>query len=192
MVFGNAKVEEAIAKAKVAALIHASDAAEDGCRKLEGKLRARRKGRRCPARWPPFSADELGLASGRENVIHAALIQGGAARTFLAGASRAERYRKGQRRSLCPAKWIGHGQGMSEINETEDKTVRGGRKMTLKCVGRWRPATCVRASATAAPSPFWSRRRSAARSAPRLRLSRAEEPKPKRRHSSTRADACQA
>src|SRR5207342_3414049 len=35
------------------------------------------------------------------------------------------------RRSLCPANWIGHGQGMSEINETEDKTVRGGRKMTL-------------------------------------------------------------
>src|SRR5678815_6179978 len=38
---------------------------------------------------------------------------------------------QGQRRSFCPANWIGHGQGMSEINETEDKTVRGGRKITL-------------------------------------------------------------
>jgi hypothetical protein len=36
------------------------------------------------------------LASGRTNVIHAALIQGGAARKFLAAASRVERYRKGQ------------------------------------------------------------------------------------------------
>jgi hypothetical protein len=43
-----------------------------------------------------FSADELGLASGRTNVIHAALIQGGAARNVLAAASRLERYRKGK------------------------------------------------------------------------------------------------
>jgi len=35
------------------------------------------------------------LASGRTNVIHAALIQGGAARKFLAAAARVERYRKG-------------------------------------------------------------------------------------------------
>src|SRR4029077_10732659 len=27
--------------------------------------------------------------------------------------------------------WIGYGQRMSETNETEDKTARGGRKMTL-------------------------------------------------------------
>jgi hypothetical protein len=43
-----------------------------------------------------FHADELGLASGRTNVIHAALIQGGAARNVLAAASRLERYRKGK------------------------------------------------------------------------------------------------
>ena len=42
-----------------------------------------------------FSTDELGLASGRTNVIHAALIQGGAALALLAAASRLERYRKG-------------------------------------------------------------------------------------------------
>ena len=94
VVFGTAKVEEAIAKGKVAALIHASDAAEDGCRKLDGKFRAgARDGNPAPIRV--FSADELGLASGKTNVIHAALIQGGAAAKFLASASRAERYRKG-------------------------------------------------------------------------------------------------
>src|SRR4029078_3405469 len=34
-------------------------------------------------------------------------------------------------RRFCKASWIGHGQGMSEINETEDKAARGSRKMTL-------------------------------------------------------------
>lgn len=94
ILFGAAKVEEAIAKARVVALIHASDASEDGCRKLDGKFRANaRAGTVPPVRL--FTADELGLASGRTNVIHAAVIQGGAAAKFLAGASRVERYRKG-------------------------------------------------------------------------------------------------
>jgi predicted RNA-binding protein YlxR (DUF448 family) len=94
-VFGNAKVEEAIAKGRVLALIHAQEAAEDGCRKLDGKARGMREGADVmPVR--AFRANELGLASGRTNVIHAALIQGGAARNVLAAASRLERYRKGK------------------------------------------------------------------------------------------------
>ena len=43
-----------------------------------------------------FGTDELGLATGRTNVIHAALIQGGAAESVLAAASRLERNRKGK------------------------------------------------------------------------------------------------
>ena len=94
-VFGNAKVEEAIARGRVLALIHAKEAAEDGCRKLDGRARGMRPGELfSPLR--AFAADELGLASGRTNVIHAALIQGGAARNVLAAASRLERYRKGK------------------------------------------------------------------------------------------------
>ncbi len=94
VVFGHAKIEEALAKGRVIALVHASDAAQDGCRKLDGKALSVTAGRGIPA-IRVFSADELGLASGRSNVIHAALIQGGAARKFLAAASRVERYRKG-------------------------------------------------------------------------------------------------
>lgn len=94
VVFGHAKVEEALEKGRVIALIHAADAAQDGCRKLDGKALSLTGGRGIPA-VRAFSADELGLASGRSNVIHAALIQGGAARKFLAAASRVERYRKG-------------------------------------------------------------------------------------------------
>jgi predicted RNA-binding protein YlxR (DUF448 family) len=93
--FGKAKVEEAIAKGRVLALIHAREAAEDGCRKLDGKARGTGAGGQIPA-VRAFSADELGLASSRTNVIHAALIQGGAARNVLAAASRLERYRKGK------------------------------------------------------------------------------------------------
>jgi uncharacterized protein len=93
-VFGNAKVEEAIAKGRVLALIHAREAAEDGCRKLDGKARGKEDGIGVAA-VRAFSTDELGLASGRTNVIHAALIQGGAALKVLAAASRLERYRRG-------------------------------------------------------------------------------------------------
>ena len=93
-VFGHAKVEEAIARGRVLALIHAKEAAEDGCRKLDGKARGMADGSPAPA-VRAFGTDELGLASGRTNVIHAALIQGGAARKFLAAAARLERYRKG-------------------------------------------------------------------------------------------------
>jgi len=94
-VFGHAKVEEAIARGRVLALIHAKESAEDGCRKLDGKARGMGDGSPVSA-VRAFSTDELGLASGRTNVIHAALIQGGAARKFLAAAARLERYRKGR------------------------------------------------------------------------------------------------
>lgn len=93
-VFGNAKVEEVLRRGRVLALLHAREAAEDGCRKLDGKARASTESAIPAIR--AFSADELGLASGRTNVIHAALIQGGAARNVLAAASRLERYRKGR------------------------------------------------------------------------------------------------
>jgi hypothetical protein len=93
--FGFAKVEEAIARGRVLALIHAREAAEDGCRKLDGKARGASFGRTIPA-IRAFGTDELSLATGRPNVIHAALIQGGAAERVLAAASRLERYRKGR------------------------------------------------------------------------------------------------
>ena len=101
VVFGHSKVEDALVKGRVLALLHAQDAAEDGCRKLDGKALAATGGRGIPAVCT-FNADELSLASGRTNVIHAALIQGGAARKFLAAASRVERYRKGSAAFLEP------------------------------------------------------------------------------------------
>ena len=92
--FGYAKVEAAIASGRVLALIHAREAAEDGCRKLDGKARAASSGRAIPA-MRALSTVELGLATGRTNVIHAALIQGGAAQRVLSAVERLERYRGG-------------------------------------------------------------------------------------------------
>lgn len=92
--FGFSKIEEALNKGRVFALVHASDASEDGCRKLDGKYRAIAG----EAAIPPlraFDAEQLSLASGRTNVIHAALTEGGAAANFVAAASRAERYALG-------------------------------------------------------------------------------------------------
>jgi uncharacterized protein len=94
VVFGNAKVEEAIGKGGVIALVHAREAADNGCRKLDAKAHGK-TGRIAAAAIRTFTVDELGLASGRTNVIHAALIQGAAAFKVLAAASRLERYRKG-------------------------------------------------------------------------------------------------
>jgi predicted RNA-binding protein YlxR (DUF448 family) len=106
-VFGHAKVEEAIAKGRVLALLHAREAAEDGCRKLDGNARGMSEESPIPS-IRTFGVDELSLASGRTNVIHAALIQGGAARNVLTAASRLERYRKG-RAAFSNPEPIGHG-----------------------------------------------------------------------------------
>jgi uncharacterized protein len=93
--FGYAKVEETIAGGRVLALIHALEAADDGCRKLDGKARGASGGRSIPS-LRALSTDELSLASGRTNVIHAALIQGGAAQNVISAVRRLERYRRGQ------------------------------------------------------------------------------------------------
>jgi predicted RNA-binding protein YlxR (DUF448 family) len=73
---GFEKVSQAIASQKVAWLIEASDGAYDGRRKLWA---AARKQPRVPGLFGAFTAAELGLALGAENVIHTAFLAGRAA-----------------------------------------------------------------------------------------------------------------
>ncbi len=79
-------------------LVHASDAAADGCRKLE-KLAVAVKGNEQPdmemglAR--NFNVEQLSLALGRPNVVHAALKHGAPSRKFLESVARLERFRAG-------------------------------------------------------------------------------------------------
>jgi hypothetical protein len=93
---GFAKVEEAITAGHCVALLHASDAAEDGAGKLDRKFRAiwAAKGLAGePTIVRGLASAELSLAMGRSNVVHAALNRGGAASNFLNEAERLQRYR---------------------------------------------------------------------------------------------------
>ncbi len=95
---GAAKVEAALERDDLAALIHALDAAGDGVRKLKGKLDAaqRRKTPEKPrqiANIDLFTGGQLDLALNRPNVVHAALLAGPGAASFLARAARLQRFR---------------------------------------------------------------------------------------------------
>jgi uncharacterized protein len=98
VVGGFAKVEAALREDDVKALIHASEAASDGRRKLESKLdaaRLRKTGENPHeiAIIDLFSGAQLDLALNRPNVIHAALLTGPGAATFLARVARLQRFR---------------------------------------------------------------------------------------------------
>jgi len=95
VVAGTAKVEAAIAAGEVLALVHACDGANDGKRKLDRSLH---KALRESTYEPPieiFPSDQLDLALGRTNVIHAALAPGAASRAFLARCRKLASYRYG-------------------------------------------------------------------------------------------------
>ncbi len=81
-VVGFAKVEAAIAGGDVVALIHASEAAPDGIAKLAGAFR-RRHGAGKGAVIRCFTGEQLDLAFGRTNVIHAALLAGPASQNLM-------------------------------------------------------------------------------------------------------------
>jgi predicted RNA-binding protein YlxR (DUF448 family) len=96
VVGGFAKVEVAIGRDDALALIHASDAAADGKRKLDGALRREIDGKpREITVINTFSGSQLDLALNRPNVVHAALLAGPGSETFLARAKRLERFRTG-------------------------------------------------------------------------------------------------
>jgi len=93
---GFAKVEAALQRGSVIALIHAADAGPDGVTKIAAAAR-RRPGAQA-ARIPVverFSSAQLDLALGRANVIHAALLAGRASDSFLARCRSLERFRTG-------------------------------------------------------------------------------------------------
>ena len=88
---GAAKVASAGQKGLILGLFTASDASEDGRRKMRGLLRPRQDGH--PARYFGFlSSGQMDLALGRDNVIHAALTDGPAGRSALMRAERLAKY----------------------------------------------------------------------------------------------------
>jgi predicted RNA-binding protein YlxR (DUF448 family) len=93
---GFEKVEALLDGGRAAALLHGFDAAADGRRRLDRKFAAiqQDKGQRAPiVDW--LTIEQLSLAIGRSNVVHAALKQGGATNRLLREAERLQRYRSG-------------------------------------------------------------------------------------------------
>ena len=92
VVSGFAKVEALAQAGRAAAVIAASDGAEDGKRKIGQALRRAPVAKEIPV-VVIFAAAELELALGREHVIHAALAPGPATEGFLARWRRLVRFR---------------------------------------------------------------------------------------------------
>jgi predicted RNA-binding protein YlxR (DUF448 family) len=88
---GFGKTADALDRKGAVALLHAADASPDGTRKLNAILR------RHPEKPIPviefLTTEQLDLALGRPNVVHAALLAGSASDTFLSRWRRLERYR---------------------------------------------------------------------------------------------------
>jgi predicted RNA-binding protein YlxR (DUF448 family) len=100
VVAGFSKVEGALAQRQaptsVHALIHASDGAADGIRKLDAIVRQNAGNNEESSPFPVVTAltsEQLDLALGRSNVIHAALLAGPASKTFLSRSQILVRYR---------------------------------------------------------------------------------------------------
>jgi predicted RNA-binding protein YlxR (DUF448 family) len=89
---GFSQVEAAIGHDRLLAILMASDAAGDGERKIGQALRRRFGGDSPLPVLRLFASEELGLALGRPNVIHAAVLQGPAGGSFMEAAIRLQRY----------------------------------------------------------------------------------------------------
>jgi len=97
LVSGFEKVSSALNGGKVAWLIEASDGAFDGRRKI---LNVARKSPKPTKVFGLFSAEELGLALGRENVIHTAFLAGRGADRWTSDVQRLSGFRP-----ILPESW---------------------------------------------------------------------------------------
>ncbi len=96
VVCGFDKVSKTLKSGKAAYILHASDASPDGCRKLDRLFKAMENGPDASGLSVcGLNAEQLSLALGRPNVIHAALKQGVPSDKFLSAVARLEKFRAG-------------------------------------------------------------------------------------------------
>jgi predicted RNA-binding protein YlxR (DUF448 family) len=93
VVAGFAKVEAAIDAGHIVGLLHAADAGADGVRKLGQALRRRFGDDQQRPQIKLFDGEQLDLALGRTNVIHAALLTGATSEAFVTRCRRLTAYR---------------------------------------------------------------------------------------------------
>jgi predicted RNA-binding protein YlxR (DUF448 family) len=107
LISGFEKVAAALGAGKVAWLVEASDGAADGRRKI---LSAARKSPRAPQLIGTWSASELGLALGGENVIHTAFLAGRGADRWTFDVLRLSGFRP-----LLPESWREEPQSIDRL-----------------------------------------------------------------------------
>ena len=96
LVVGFTRVDDLIERGRAVLLIHAADAGKDGAARLSRKFEALPGGNRATqAIVTDLTGQQLDLAIGRSNVVHAAASGGGASRRILEEAARLRRYRSG-------------------------------------------------------------------------------------------------
>ena len=127
VISGFGKVEDALAErqagrhqGRLQALIHASDGAADGIRKLDALARQNAGNSDDFSEFPVVTAltsEQLDLALGRSNVIHAALLAGPASKTFLSRSQFLVRYRM-----VDDDKTAGHANQNSPIQTARTRT----------------------------------------------------------------------
>jgi predicted RNA-binding protein YlxR (DUF448 family) len=96
VISGFSRVETAVGRDDILAMIHAADAGDDGKRKLAATLHRNTtvKSREI-VMIDMFTGAQLDLALNRPNVVHAALLAGPGSETFLARVARLTRFRTG-------------------------------------------------------------------------------------------------
>jgi predicted RNA-binding protein YlxR (DUF448 family) len=96
VVSGFDKVSKVLKSDEIEYLVHASDASPDGCRKLDGQLKViENRTKTAVLILRGLNAEQLSLALGRPNVIHAALKQGVPSQKFFMAMTRLDRFRTG-------------------------------------------------------------------------------------------------
>jgi predicted RNA-binding protein YlxR (DUF448 family) len=106
---GFAKAEAALRDGNAVGIVHASDAAPDGVRKLASAQRQAGANRATFAVLGAFTSAQLDLALGRSNVVHAALLGGPESKAFMTRTARLERFRTGPNRVEKSQEWERNG-----------------------------------------------------------------------------------
>lgn len=96
VITGFSKIEKALLEEEISLILHATDAATDGVRKVR-QLAARLEtaGKTVPESLSPFPGEQLDLALGRSNVVHAALLAHPVSTAFLTRCLRLDHWRNG-------------------------------------------------------------------------------------------------
>ena len=96
VISGFSRVEAAVGRDDIRALLHAADAGDEGKRKLDAALRRETAGKSSEiVVIGVFTGAQLDLALNRPNVVHAALLAGPGSETFLTRTARLRYFRAG-------------------------------------------------------------------------------------------------